>query len=191
MFGRLNKKSIIKSFTWVVTVLFAIIIIAYIIHDVRLNEEILKLSTTDTPEIRIENVRFERDMFGSLWKINIPSLERQKEIIRILSIDITRIFSNDETWRIKGNSGEYIENSEKAALNGVSGHIVLDGHVLEILATRVSWEKSGDLVILSDGFRINSKFSSLSADKAIIEDANLVTIEGGEIVWNFVSYDLR
>lgn len=191
MFGKLNRGIVIRNLLWLVFVSFAIIVIIYLIHDVKLKEEILKLSNIDTPEIRLENIKFEREMFGSLLKINIPSLERQKNIVKLLSVDVTRVFQNGETWKIKGDSGEYIESYEIARLNRVSGHVVLDGYFFELCASVISWEKSGDLVILSEGVNVNGSFASLSADKVEVKDANIATIERGEIVWNFTSYDLR
>jgi hypothetical protein len=176
---------------WVFSISLAVTLITFLIHDVKLNEEIKKLSAADTPEITLDNIRFERDMFDSLWKINIPSLERQKEVVKILSIDISREFPNGDIWELNGKSGEFVERSEIATFNEISGHIIFDGQTLEIYAPHVSWEKSGDLVVISKGIRINGEYSSLSADSAKVEDGNMVTIERGEIVWNFLSYDLR
>ena len=176
---------------WLISISFAIIVVIYLMHDVKLNEEIKKLIVNNTPEIILENIIFERDMFDSLWKITVPSLERQKEVVKISSIDISRKFSNGDIWEIAGNNGEYIESTEIAAFNEISGNIVIDGQPLQLYAPYVSWEKSGDLVVLSKGITINGEYGSLSADKAKLESANLVILEGGEIIWNILSYDLR
>jgi len=189
--GKTYIKKINKILIWGVTISFVIMIIIYLMHDVKLNIETAKLGLNNAPEIRIENIKFERDMFGSLWKISIPSLERQKEVVKIVSIDIFREFPNGDAWEITGYNGEYIESSETATLNDISGHLVVDGRAYEIYAPEASWEKSGDYVVLSKGAAVNGEFGSMSADRANIEAGNLLTIEGGEIVWNFSSYDTR
>jgi hypothetical protein len=189
--GKAYNKTINKILFWGISILFAIMIINYLVQDAKLNIETAKLGLNNTPEIRIENMRFERDISGSLWRINIPSLERQKEVTRILSIDVFREFPNGDVWKITGYDGEYIESSETAILNDISGRLVIDGKAFEVYAPQASWEKSGDFVALSKGAAINGEFCSMSADKAIIEDGNLLNIEGGEIIWNFVSYDTR
>jgi hypothetical protein len=166
-------------------------VITYLMHDVKLNVETAKLTLNNTPEIRIENIRFERNMFGSLWKINIPSLERQKEVAKIPSIDIYRKFSNGDIWEITGYNGEYFESSETAELNDISGIIVIDGQAFEVYVPCASWERSEDSVVLSKGVAVNGKFGAMSADKAKIEAGNLISIEGGKIIWNSTSYDIR
>jgi len=190
--GKLNKKIISRIFLWVILISFTITVVSYLIHDVKLNIEIMKLAITDVPEIRLENIKFERDAFGSRWKINIPSLERQRGVVRISSIDISREFSNGDIWRIIGDNGEYIESSETAVFNEISGRMVVDGQIFNLYAPFVLWEKSGDLVTLSKGVAIKGGFSSISADKAKVESGNLITIEkGGEIIWNLSSYDIK
>jgi len=176
---------------WIVIVLFIILVVNSLLRDVNLNVEIIKMSLSDTPEIRLENIRFERDMFGSQWKITIPSLEKRKETIRISSIDVYREFSNGDIWEIRGINGEYVESSEIAMFNEVSGSMLMDDRVYDFYAPSVLWEKSGDLVVFLKGIVINGEFSSISADKAKVEAGNLITIEGGEIIWNFISYDTR
>jgi hypothetical protein len=189
--GKLNIKKINRLFLWIILVSFAIMIVTYLVHDVKLNIETAKLIIANVPEIRLENIRFERDMFDSHWRISIPNLERLREVVRVFSVDISREFSNGDTWKISGDNGEYIESSEMATLNEVSGHIVIDGKFYEFYAPCASWEKSGDTVVLSKGVTINGEFGSISAGKARIEDGNLVTVERGEITWNFLSYDIR
>ena len=176
---------------WGITISFAVMIITYLVHDVKLNIETAKLGLNNAPEISIENIKFERDMFGSLWKISIPTLERQKEVVRILSIDVFREFPNGDVWKITGYNGEYIESSETATLKDISGSLVIDGQAFEIYAPQASWEKSGDFIVLSNGVAVNGELGSMSADKANIEAGNMLNIEGGEIIWNFASYDTR
>ena len=190
--GKLNNKKIIRIFLWAALVSFAVTLISYLIHDVKLNVEIIKLGISDVPEIRLENIKFERDISGSHWKINIPSLERQRGVVRISSIDVFRELSHGAMWEIRGNDGEYIESSEIAEFNDISGLIEVDGQVFKLYAPCILWEKSGDLVTFSKGFAIRGEFSSISADKAKVEAGNLITIEeGGEIIWNISSYDIK
>jgi len=189
--GKAYRKTINKILVWGVTISFAVMIITYLIHDVELNIETAKLSLSDTPELMIENIKFERDMLGSLWKINIPSLERQREVVKVASIDVIREFPNGDVWTFTGYDGEYIESFETATLNDITGHLVIDGQAFQVYAPQASWENSGDFILFSRGATINGEFSSMSADKANIEDGNLLNIEGGEIIWNFASYDTR
>ena len=191
MSGKLNKKIISRVFLWGISILFAVTMVYFLIHDVGLNVEIMRLAITDIPELRLENIRFERDISGTHWRINIPSLERQSGIVRILSIYISREFSNGDIWEIRGNDGEYIENAETATFNEISGNVVVDGQVFEIHTPHALWERSGDLVTLSKGIVIRGGFGSISADKAKIEAGNLIIMEGGEIIWNISSYDAR
>ena len=190
--GKINKRILSRIFLWVVLVSLMVTVSAYLVHDVKLNLEIMKLAITDVPEIRLENIKFERDAFDSQWKINIPSLERQRGVVRLSSIDISREFLNDDIWKIKADNGEYIESSETAAFNEISGSMVMDGQVFELYAPYVIWEKSGDLVILSKGVAIKGVSSSISADIAKIYSGNLITIEkGGEIIWSISSFDIK
>ena len=190
--GKLNKKTLSRTFLWIVLISLTVTVTSTLVHDVKLNLEIVKLAITDVPEIRLENIKFERYAFGSQWKINIPNLERQKGVVRLSSIDISREFSNGDIWKIKGDNGEYIESSETAAFNEVSGSMVMDGQVFELYAPFVLWEKSGDLVMLSKGVVIKGGSSSISADIAKVYSGNLITIEkGGEIIWNLSSFDIK
>ena len=191
MYGKLNKKKLSRIFLWIVLILFVVLIITYLMRDAGLNVEIMRMGIADAPDVRLENIRFEREIFESRWRISIPRLERQREIIRILSIDVFREFSNGNIWEIRGYHGEYIESSETAIFNEVSGQMIMDGRAYKFYAPGASWEKSGDLVVFSKGIAINGEFSSISADKAKVEDGNLITIEGGEIIWNSLSYDIR
>ena len=192
MSGKLNKKIISRIFFWIILVSFIITVIYYLIHDVRLNLEIMKLGITDIPEIRLENIKFERDISGARWKVSIPGLERKRGVVKILSIDISRELASGDIWELKGDSGEYIENSEIAVFNKISGRMVMDGQVYELYAPAVLWEKSGDLVTLSNGVAIKGGAGSISADKAKVEAGNLIIMEkGGEIIWNISSYDIK
>jgi len=191
--GKLKKpQKIRKSFLWGMLLLFTAIIISYLIHDIGLNTEIIKLAITDVPDLRLENIKFERDISGAIWKINVPSLERQKGVVKILSIDVTRELPNGHIWEIKSDNGEYMEDSEIAAFNEISGDIAVDGQVFKLYAPYALWEKNRDLVTFSKGFAIRGEFSSIFADEAKIEAGNLIIIEkGGEIIWNISSYDIK
>ena len=190
--GKINKRILGRIFLWMVFISLMVTVTAYLVHDVKLNLEIMKLAITDVPEIRLENIKYERYAFGSQWRINIPNLERQRGVVKLSSIDISREFPNGDVWKIKGDNGEYIESSETAAFNEISGHMVMDGQVFELYAPFVLWEKSGDLVILSEGVAIKGGFGSISADKAKVYSGNLITIEkGGEIIWNLSSFDIK
>jgi len=190
--GKLKKKNLSRLFLWVILISFVVTVVIYLIHDVRLSTEILKLAITDVPEIRLESIRIEREIYGANTRINIPNLERQSGVVKISSIDISRELSNGDIWEIKGDSGEYIESSETAAFNEISGRIVLNGQIYELYAPNVSWEKSGDLVIFTKGVAIKGGFSSISADIVRVEKGKLITIEkGGEIIWNISGYDIK
>lgn len=60
------------------------------VRDINLREEINKFAKVDLPEMTMQNIKFEREMFGARWNVNVVSMERQGGVVKISSFDASR-----------------------------------------------------------------------------------------------------
>lgn len=111
LFGS-KKRASIKIFCWAAGLAFAFALVSSALRDMNLREEILKLAVPEMPEVTIENIDFEREMFGAHWKVTAANLQRHEGVIQLLSFDASRETDSGDLARITSTRAVYIESAD-------------------------------------------------------------------------------
>ena len=64
--------------------------------DMNLDVDLLRESLMKMPGIVMENINFSREVSGDMWRVKIPYLDRDGNIINAKSLDIKRELSGDK-----------------------------------------------------------------------------------------------
>jgi hypothetical protein len=158
----------------------------YAFRDIRLDVDILRESLERMPQLILENLEFEREVSGDLWRVRVPLVERRegKEAkIEVRSVDVRRLTDGRE-WYFWSARGFYSEKAESADLLSLLGTLETDTRVLNLESPWLSWSKDENVFLFPKGLTIYDAEFILQSDAASIDVSGVVLLDkGGVIRW--------
>ena len=150
------------------------------LEDIRLDIGIMPR----TSGLILENLEFEREISGDLWRLRTPLAERHDEKIEMLSPDILRKLENGEEWHFMGERGVYREKEESASLSSLLGTLATGTRVLNLRSPYLSWSKDEKTFLFPNGITVYDTEFLLEADMASIDESGIILLDrGGVITW--------
>ncbi|MDR1732654.1 MAG: hypothetical protein LBR61_11235 [Synergistaceae bacterium] len=157
--------------------------IQYAWRDFHLDVALLGLET-GLPEIVLENLEFEREISGDLWRVRVPFARRSDGVVSASSIDILRQMPDGREWYFKSGRGVFREASRKAELYSLLGTLEGGTRVWNLESPFLSWSEGTNEFLFSGGFTIYDAEFILKADTASIDSSGIVLLDrGGTIRW--------
>ncbi|MDR1620788.1 MAG: hypothetical protein LBS00_00260 [Synergistaceae bacterium] len=164
-------------------VLCAGLLARYAFRDIRLDTDILRESLEKMPGVVLENLEFEREISGDLWRVRVPLTERRDGTITIRSADVRRL-SRGREWYFLGARGFYSEKAESADLFSLLGTLETDTRVLNLESPWLSWSKDENVFLFPKGLTIYDAEFILQSDAASVDVSGIVLLDkGGVIRW--------
>ncbi|MDR3231926.1 MAG: hypothetical protein LBT65_10845, partial [Synergistaceae bacterium] len=74
------------------------VLIRYALRDMRLDIDLLREGLERMPTLVVENLEFEREISGDLWRVWIPLAERGAEATLVTSVDVRRRMPGGREW---------------------------------------------------------------------------------------------
>ena len=158
----------------------------YAFRDIQLDVDILRESLERMPSLILENLEFEREVSGDLWRVRVPLVERRegKEAqIEVRSVDVRRLTDGRE-WYFWSARGFYSEKTESADLTSLLGTLETGARVLNLESPWLSWSKDENIFLFPKGLTIYDAEFILQSDAASIDESGVVLLDkGGVIRW--------
>ena len=99
-----------------------LVLVEYAMSDLNLNVDLLRDSVSKMPGMMMQNIQLSRVISGDTWRVKIPYLDRDGDIVNMKSLDVRREISGDKgEWYFFGHSGIYSMDKQIASVNGLLG----------------------------------------------------------------------
>ena len=162
-----------------------VIIVSYARRDIQLDVDLLRESLLNMPGLVMENIQMSREVSGDMWRIKLPYLDREGDIIRMRSLDIRRQLSGDKgEWYFFGREGIYSHDINAASISGLLGTLENDGRTWKLESNRLDWQEGKDSLVFPEGLFIYDDELKLKTPQASIDKSGVILLEqGGVIQW--------
>jgi len=164
--------------------LFGIGIMArYVFMDINLDLELLRKSLENMPVVVLENLEFEREISGGLWRVQVPVAERRDGMIELSSVDVRRRQADGKEWFFMGSRGLYSETAESADVTLLFGTMETNARVLNLESPLLSWSKNENVFLFPKGLSIYDAELILETDLASLDAQGVMELNKGVIRW--------
>jgi hypothetical protein len=171
-----------KSFIALGIALFCVgLLVRYAFRDIRLDVDILRESLEKMPQLVLENLEFEREVSGDLWRVRVPLVQRREDKIEVRSVDVRRLTDGRE-WYFLGARGFYSEKAASADLLSLLGTLETDERVLNLESPWLSWSRDENVFLFPKGLTIYDAEFILQSDVASIDASGIVLLDKGGIM---------
>ena len=162
-----------------------IILARYAMRDMNLNVDLLRESLMRMPGLVMENIQFSREVSGDIWRVKIPYLEREGNLISVKSLDVIREISGDNgEWRFFGKEGIYSIDQSVASVYGLYGTLETKNQTWTLESTQLDWTQKNNTFVFPDGLVIYDSEFLLRTPLASMDNSGVILLEqGGVIQW--------
>ena len=165
--------------------LVGIVVLArYVMRDIRLDVDLLRETLAKTPGVVLENLEFEREISGDLWKIRLPLAERRNGEIHVTSMDVRRQLADGHVWYFWGNEGFYQEEAQRARLKKLLGTMETATRVMNLESPELLWSQREGSFFFPQGLTLYDSEFILKTSEASMDSSGVIVLdEGGSIRW--------
>lgn len=161
-----------------------VVLVRFAWRDMNLNIDFLRESLENLPGIVMENINFSREISGDMWRIKIPYLDREDDIINVKSLDIRRELKSGGEWYFFGREGAYYHEKKAASLLGLLGTLDTGQRVWNLESPRLNWQEKNNTFSFPEGFTIYDDEFMLTTPNASMDESGVILLEqGGVIQW--------
>jgi hypothetical protein len=173
-----------KNFVALTMAVFCVgLLVRYAFRDIRLDVDLLKESLERMPGVVLENLEFEREISGDLWRVRVPLMERRDDAVTVRSADVRRLTRGRE-WYFLGARGLYSEKAESADLFSLLGTLETDSRVLNLESPWLSWSRDENVFLFPKGLTLYDAEFILQSNAASVDMSGVVLLDkGGVIRW--------
>jgi len=154
----------------------------FLFRDLNLDLDQLRESLENRPVIVMENLEFEREVSGELWRVRTPVAERRHDIVEFRSIDVLRRLANGKEWFFMGLHGLYSETTESADVTGVTGTMETDTRVLNLESPFLSWTMYRNEFVFPRGLIVYDEEFLLEANLASLDESGIMALNEGAVI---------
>ncbi len=156
----------------------------YAMRDMKLDVNLLREGLVHMPGLVMENLQMEREVSGDLWRVRVPYLDREKDLVTIRSLDVRRQLSEGGEWYFFGTEGVYSHDEGRAIVHGVRGTMETPERIWNLEGAVLRWDdKSGEFTF-PEGLTLYDNEFLLTTPKASMDEAGVVLLEkGGSLQW--------
>ncbi|MDR1049241.1 MAG: hypothetical protein LBL51_05750 [Synergistaceae bacterium] len=173
-----------KRLAVLLAALFAALMTRYVFVDINLDVDLLRETLGKVPGMVLENLEFEREISGDLWRVRIPVAERRDGVTEVRSLDALRRMENGREWSLRSAWGVYSERAESADLTALRGTLEMDSRVLNLESPYLSWTKGKGDFVFPRGVVVYDAEFLLRAETASIDASGVIVLDkGGVIEW--------
>ncbi|MBQ7577043.1 MAG: hypothetical protein IJT21_02115 [Synergistaceae bacterium] len=161
-----------------------VVLVRFAMRDINLNIDLLRESLENLPGIVMENIQFAREISGDTWRIRIPYLERDGDIVSVKSLDVRREIKSGGEWYFFGSKGTYQHDIKSASLLGLLGTLDTGERVWNLESPRLNWQEKNNTFSFPEGFTIYDDEFMLKTPNASMDESGVILLErGGVIQW--------
>ena len=172
-----------KSYLFLLLTFLVIFVMAgYIVRDINLDVELLRESLENVPSVVMENLEFEREISGELWRVRTPVAERRHDIVEFQTIEVQRRFVSGKEWFFTGLHGFYSEATESADVMDLTGTMETDTRMLNVESPFLSWTMDENVFLFPRGLIVYDAEFLLETDVAILDESGIMALNEGAVI---------
>lgn len=162
-----------------------VVLVRYAMHDMNLDVDLLRESLMNMPGLVMENIQLAREISGDMWRVKVPYLDREGNIVTMKSLDVRREISGDGgQWAFFGRDAVYSFDKSIASVTGLRGVLDNKERAWSLESPRLNWEQEKNTFVFPEGLLIYDTEFLLSTPKASMDNSGVVLLEqGGVIQW--------
>ena len=162
-----------------------IVLVRYAMSDMNLDIDLLRESIMNMPGMVMENINFSREISGDMWRVKIPYLDRDGNIISVKSLDVKReLNGNKGEWTFFGREAIYSYDQKVASLKGLSGTLQTDKRSWTLESPRLNWKEEKNTFTFPEGLVVYDNEFLLRTPTASMDNSGVILLkQGGVIRW--------
>ena len=119
-----------------------VVLVRYAMRDMELDVDLLRESIMKVPAIVMENIQLSREVSGDMWRVKIPYLDRDGDVVNVKSLDIRRQISGDKgEWYFFGLEGVYSHDIKAASIKGLLGTLADENRTWNLEGRKLNWQE--------------------------------------------------
>jgi hypothetical protein len=172
-----------KNFIFLVLAIFCVgLMIRYALRDMRLDVDLLREGLERMPALLLENLEFEREISGDLWRVQVPWARRSGGRVEVRSLDVHRQIAEGGEWYFRSAQGVYSEEAVSLDLGPLLGTLETGSRVLNLESPRLSWSRDEDEFLFPRGLTVYDAEFLLRANVASLDASGTVLMDRGGII---------
>lgn len=162
-----------------------VVLVRFAMRDMELNVDLLRESIMKVPAVVMENIQLSREVSGDMWRVKIPYLDRDGDLVNVKSLDIRRHISGDKgEWYFFGGEGVYSHDVKEASIKGLLGTLADENRTWNLEGKRLNWKEKNNTFIFPEGLVLYDEELSLNAPYASMDNSGVILLQhGGVIQW--------
>ncbi len=162
-----------------------VVLVRFAMRDMELDVDVLRESIMNLPAVIMENIQLSREVSGDMWRIKIPYLDRDGDVVNVKSLDIRRQISGDKgEWYFFGREGIYSHDVKEASITDLLGTLKDENRTWKLEGKRLNWQEKNNTLTFPEGLTIYDEELSLNAPNASIDNRGVILLDhGGVIQW--------
>jgi hypothetical protein len=174
-----------KGFILLTLAVFCVgLTVRYALRDIRLDVDLLREGLERMPGLMLENLEFEREISGDLWRVQIPWARRNDGRVEVRSLDVHRRIAQGGEWYFRSGQGVYSEEAASLDLGPLLGTLGTGSRVLNLESPLISWSREVNEFLFPKGLTIYDAEFILRANVASLDASGTVLLDkGGVIRW--------
>jgi len=164
------------------TICFIGVMAYYVVLDLTRDLEQLIRNLENVPPIIVENLEFEREVSGDLWRMWTPRAERRPDVVELHTVDVHRRFANGREWAFTGLHGFYFEAAEAADVTYVSGTMETETRILNLESPLLKWTMEGNVFLFPEGVLVYDDEFTLETDLARLDESGIMEFDEGAVI---------
>ena len=162
-----------------------VVLVRYVVRDMNLDVDLLRESLQNVPALVMENIQFSRKISGDMWRVLVPYLERDDDIVTLQSLDIRRTTAQANSWYFFGRRGIYSSDKKAASISGLMGTLENSDRTWNLESSQIFWQDGSDSLIFPNGLTIyDEEFSVMSHQASMDKNGVILLEQGGVIQWS-------
>ena len=155
----------------------------YIVIDLNLDpESLLNRDTDDDAAMMMENLEFEREVSGDLWRMRTPVAERRHDIVEFHVVYVERHLASGKEWLFRGEHGLYSEAAASADVTDVVGTIETADRMLNLESPFLVWTMNENTFVFPKGVTVYDEEIFLEADLASIDEYGVIALNERAVI---------
>ena len=162
-----------------------VVLVRFAMRDMELNIDLLRESIMNVPAVVMENIQLSREVSGDMWRVKIPYLDRDGDVVNVKSLDIRREISGDKgEWYFFGREGVYSHDVKEASIKGLLGTLADEKRTWNLEGRKLNWQEKNNTFIFPEGLLLYDEELSLNAPYASMDNSGVILLQhGGVIQW--------
>ena len=161
-----------------------VVLVRYAMRDIKLDADLLREGLMRMPGLIMENLQMEREVSGDLWRVRVPYLDREGDLVTVRSLDVRRRLHEGGEWYFFGAEGVYSHDEGRAMVRGLHGTLETGERTWNLDGSALRWDEGSGEFTFPEGLALYDSEFLLVTPEASLDERGVILVEkGGLLQW--------